>query len=74
MNKQRRKKLESLAEQIRVVKDELEELRDEEQTAHDNLPDSFQEGEQGSRMESCIENLDEAIDDLDNAILMIEEA
>ena len=35
--------MEDLSEQIDIIKNELEEIRDEEQEARDNLPDNLQE-------------------------------
>lgn len=73
MNKQRRKKLEKAFNLIDQAKDILEEVKDEEQEAHDNLPESFQYGEKGEEMEGYIEMLDEAYGYLDDANSVIEQ-
>lgn len=57
MNKNRRKRIETIIE-------ELECLMGEEQDAFDNTPESLQETERGEAMESHIENLDETISTL----------
>lgn len=49
MNQERRNRLQEAL-------DILTEVRDEEQEAHDNLPESFQNGEQGEAMEEHIDN------------------
>ena len=50
----------------------IEEVKDEEQEAHDNLPESFQYGEKGEQMEECIEQLEEAYDQCDEIMQIIE--
>lgn len=68
MNNVRRKSLNLLARriqelqgQINDIVSELETLRDEEQDAHDNLPESLQEGEKGQAMEQAIEHIEDAL-------------
>ena len=46
-------------------REELEIVRDDEQEAYDNLPDSLQYSENGNDMERCIEALDEMMDYLE---------
>lgn len=72
MNKQRRKeladilaKLEDLENLRAEIKERLEDVRNEEQEALDNLPEAFQTGERGEQMQEYIDALDEAIDNLD---------
>jgi hypothetical protein len=45
--------------------DELRAIRDEEEEAYEALPESFQEGEQGRVLCESIDNIDEAIEALD---------
>lgn len=73
MNKQRRKKLEEALNLIDQAKDILEEVKDEEQDAFDNLPENFQNGERGEEMQNYIEMLDEAYGYLDDANSVIEQ-
>jgi hypothetical protein len=61
MNRDRRKRLTAILEALEPFKDELEELRDEEQEAFDNLPESIQDGEQGQTMNEAIDQLEEAM-------------
>lgn len=59
MNKERRKKLQEVYALMEKAQGIIEEVKDEEQEAHDNLPESFQYGEKGEQMEECIEQCDE---------------
>jgi hypothetical protein len=74
MNNDRRKQLAALAADIETAKDLLEGVRDEEQDAYDNLPESLQDGERGEVMQQAIEALDQALDDLGSVVEAIEEA
>lgn len=51
MNKARRKKIERIVTTMKAFKEELEMLRDEEEQAYDNTPDSFKDCEKGERAE-----------------------
>lgn len=42
MNKNRRKRIADLRERIDIIKNELEEVMEEEQDARDNLPNNLQ--------------------------------
>lgn len=66
MNNQRRKALQAiltdldrLAGELSVIFDSVQAVRDEEQEAFDNLPESLQEGERGYFMQDAIDALDE---------------
>lgn len=52
----------------------LEEIKDEEQEAYDNMPESLQESERGQAMYQAVENLESAIDSLSEALDHTEEA
>ena len=65
MNKERRKKLEDLLEQLSTIKDEITELAAAEQEAFDNLPESLQEGERGQQMEGNVEILEDAVGNIE---------
>lgn len=68
MNAKRRKVIDKLSAQIEEIKMAIDSLRDDEQEALDNLPDSLQETERGEKMESAIEALDYASDDLQECL------
>lgn len=65
MNKQRRKELAEIINLIEEARERLEAVRDDEQEAFDNMPESFQYSERGETMEDYISTMDELIDYLD---------
>lgn len=62
MNKQRRKAIDAVREKLEELLEELEAIKDEEQEAFDNLPESLQDSERGDKMTEAIENLEYTID------------
>lgn len=74
MNVQRRKQLSDLMEQIDTLKFALEEIKDDECGAWDNLPESLQESSRGEQMYENVETLESALDSLQDAIDYIQEA
>ena len=74
MNTKRRNSIDSvineLIEKFEEIKaeaiDQLSEIRDEEQEAYDNLPESLQESERGENMQNCIDALEYFMSDLEN--------
>ena len=73
MNKARRKRLGEALDKIDEVKDILGEVRDEEQDAYDNLPESFQNSERGEEMQNYIEMIDEAYGYLEDAESVVDQ-
>lgn len=59
MNADRRK-------QISEAKSILESVRDDEQSAFDNLPEGLQQSERGQAMEQNVSYLDDAISSLES--------
>lgn len=49
MNKDRRKKLDEIIEQLEALSPEIEEVKDDEDAAYENLPESMQNGEKAYR-------------------------
>lgn len=74
MNAKRRNAIESvineLIERFEEIKaeaiDQLSEIRDEEQEAYDNLPETLQYSERGENMQDCIDALEYFMSDLEN--------
>ena len=69
MNKDRRKRLSILQAQLEEIASALDEIRNEEQDAYDNLPESIQYSSTGDTMSDAIGNLDEAaslLEDIDS--------
>ena len=58
MNATRRK-------QLQQVKQDLRNIIEDEQSAYDNLPESFQNGERGENMQSAIDSMESAMSELD---------
>lgn len=73
MNKQRRKQLAEASALIAKAQSIIESVKDEEQEAHDNLPESIQYGEKGQQMEEYIDMLDEAYGQCDDLMSVIDE-
>jgi methyl-accepting chemotaxis protein len=67
-------KLEQLKNDAEEIQSAIVELRDEEQDAFDNLPESIQGTERGERMEEAVDKLDDADSSAGNIGDSIEEA
>lgn len=72
MKEERLKTLKRSLNAIQNAHDVLEEVRDEEQDAYDNLPEGLQYSERGDLMQEAVDNLDEAVDYLDDVISSLE--
>lgn len=82
MNKDRRKQIDAAMAAIEKVKDQFEAalaeladakeaidgVKDEEQEAYDNLPESLQDGEKGQQMQYAVEKLEEAVNELEELV------
>lgn len=68
MNKARRKNLATIIETLEAMKSSLEDVRDEEESAFDNLPESIQESERGETMQEIVDALYDACDSLEETI------
>ena len=73
MNKDRRKAIGDIYDKLIDIQSDLEYIRDEEQEAFDNLPESIQYSERGERMEEYISNLEEALDNVGYAVESLDE-
>lgn len=65
MNKVRRKEIAKAIELLEQAREILESVRDDEQEAFDNMPESLQGSERGEAMEEYIYTLEEAIEAID---------
>lgn len=74
MNKDRRKHINDIVEQLNILLLEIEDVKDEEQEAYDNLPESMQSGEKGEKMSDAVNNLEYAFDSLTEVIDYLGEA
>lgn len=74
MNQERRKRLEEAAAKLAEAREIIEAVRDEEQDAFDNMPESLQGGERGEKMENAASLLDDLAGDLETSIETLNEA
>lgn len=92
MNKARRKELSKVVSELNIIKDKdalydcintLESIRDDEQDYYDNIPENLQYSQRAEDSEAAIENMEEALDllnelyeaaDFDKDSELIEEA
>ena len=73
MNKVRRKKVSDIIGMLRVVYDNIDEIKSEEENAFDSLPEGIQSSLRGEQMEEVVEMLDEVIDHIDEVIDLLED-
>ncbi|MDO5146112.1 MAG: hypothetical protein Q4D60_03840 [Eubacteriales bacterium] len=73
MNKQRRKRLGEAFDKLSEIQEILEEVKNDEQEAYDNLPESFQYGERGEEMQNYIEMIEEVDGYIEDAKSVIEQ-
>lgn len=73
MNKQRRKDLEGIIENLEEQKSKLEDLQQEEQDAFENLPESLQDSERGQAMQECAEDLETEMYGLEDIVQNLQE-
>lgn len=67
MNRERRKALQAIIDQLETLQTEEEEYRD-------NIPENFQSGERYEHIEEICESLSDAVSSLEDATSSIEEA
>lgn len=68
MNKQRRKAIERIVagllglptDELELLKEAIEEVKDAEQEAYEGLPESLQNGEKGEAMQEAVNQLETA--------------
>lgn len=73
MNKQRRNAIERVIDTLTNMQSELDNIREEEQDAYDNLPEGIQDSERGESMYENIDTLETAYNDLDDIISNLQE-
>lgn len=74
MNKQRRKRLSEISDNLSSCSCDLEELLYEENEAIGNLPESLQESERAENMQNAADNIEEAISTLQYVIGYVSDA
>ena len=74
MNKVRRNKINQLIEKLTENKKELENITSEEEESFDNMTEGLQATMRGMNMEDAIDNLNTAIECIEEAIDYMREA
>lgn len=65
MNKDRRTRLSEISDRIAEIISDLEEIRDEEESAFENLPESLQESVRGQELQEKIDGMNDILDNLE---------
>jgi len=65
MNRERRKKLGEIIDQLGTLRDALDAVASEEREAYDNLPESLQESDRGCAMEEAADELDDICSEME---------
>ena len=68
MNAARRKEIDRAIALLKEAKEILDGVGDDEQDAHDNLPESMQDGDQGASMQDAADAIFMLIQDIDEVI------
>lgn len=73
MNKERRKQIKKIVDNLKKCSDDLSSVKDEEDYSRENIPDNLQEGETYCISEECSDKIDDALSDLQQAVDTLEE-
>jgi len=73
MNKARRKEISRLNTEITRIIEELEEVKDQEETYFDNIPENLQGGQRYEESEEAITALDDVLSSLEDVTNSLQE-
>lgn len=73
MNKERRKAIEEIIDQLGTLKEQIESVGEEESEAYDNLPESIQYSEKGESISENASDLEQAASDLDDIMSTLQD-
>lgn len=68
MNKARRKWIDKITDKLLEIQTDLEDCRNEEEEAYDNMPESLQDSERGQAMQEAISAMEDADSSIQDAI------
>lgn len=68
MNKERRKNIQDVVEQLEGLKTTLEELQGEEEEYRDNIPENLQGSERYEKADEACDALNDAVNSLEDII------
>ena len=74
MNNTRRSRIDEIIRKIEDLAYDIDLLREEEDTAYNNLPESIQFSDRGETMSDAVSNLEDAITSLEDATDYLNEA
>lgn len=74
VNRERRKALRDIIEQLEELKDSLEGLQTEEEEYRDNIPENLQGGGRCERADEAVNSMSDAVGYLEDVISNIEAA
>lgn len=69
---QLRARLHEITEELVTIKNEFEDMQCNEQMKFDNLPESLQESERGDTFQDNIEEIEDIISNIEDAIFALE--
>lgn len=72
MNATRRSAIGAQVQVLSDAKEQLENIRDEEQEYYDNMPESLKQGDKGIAAEGAVSELENAISDVESAMSNLE--
>ncbi len=73
MNAQGRKEIAKYIASLNEIKDKLDSMRDDEEEKYDNMPEGLQDSGRGEQMQEAIDALENACTGLDEAIDSLKE-
>lgn len=73
MNKTRRQQLAKWLQDMEKIKEELENILSDEQDYYDNIPENLQSSQRACDSEEVIEQMEEAVSSLEDAICIVKE-
>jgi len=73
MNKERRKQIEEVISKFDKIRDQLQQILDDEQTYFDCIPENLQNSERAYNSESAINNMEDVIEKTDDILELLNE-
>ena len=74
MNKERRKLIQNIIDRLGEIREDIDTVTEEERDYCDSIPENLQGSERYDRAEEAVTNLEDAMDNVDEAIGMLESA
>ena len=73
MNKERRKQIEEVISKFDKIRDQLQQILDDEQTYFDCIPENLQSSERAYNSENAINNMEDVIEKTDDILELLNE-